>query len=97
MSAQHTPVPWFVLDEREPGEEAEDKACEVCVDGRYLFIDQHGKDRGTIRCPVCFGSGVDPGDEDEEDEDDPAEVERHRERLIAAWQVIQSNATGAPE
>ena len=87
-------VPWFVLDEREPAD-AEDAECHVCVDGRYLIMDQHGSDWGTIRCPACYGTGIDLGDDDE-DEDDPAEIERHHERLIAAWLIIQSARASNP-
>lgn len=40
--------------------------CEVCRgDGRYPVIDRYGRERYSIKCPDCLGSGeadeVEPG------------------------------------
>jgi hypothetical protein len=32
--------------------------CEVCGgEGLYPIIDSHGRERYSIKCPECFGSG----------------------------------------
>lgn len=40
--------------------------CGVCCGlGWYPIIDRHGKERFQIKCPECFGDGVEPTDDPE--------------------------------
>jgi len=47
-------------------------SCEVCDgEGRCLIFDKHGKDRFSVVCPECFGSGEVDDDSEEDNPDWP--------------------------
>lgn len=65
--------------------------CEVCDGkGEYGIVTARGSWWGTITCPGCLGSGLDPAEEEEADLEDEM---RHEERLAAAWDIIRQNAS----
>lgn len=63
-------------------------ACEVCIEGEYLIIDQRGGMWGYIACPACGGSAM----SDEEIEAGRA-AKRDRDRYIEAMAAMGNALT----